>query len=70
MLSISHDELIKSVARRIVDWHVLRLIKLWRKAPIEERDEPEVICALSNGAFDSNMTSPASRGSAPIKVLV
>jgi RNA-directed DNA polymerase len=39
MLSIPHDELLKSVARRIVDWHVLRLIKLWLKAPIEERDE-------------------------------
>ena len=40
MLSIPHDELLKSVARRIVDWHVLRLIKLWLKAPNEERDEP------------------------------
>ena len=37
--SIPHDDLIKSVARRIVDAHVLRLIKLWLKAPIEERDE-------------------------------
>ena len=36
--SIPHDELLKSVARRIVDRHVLRLIKLWLKAPIEERD--------------------------------
>jgi len=37
--SIPHDELLKSVARRIVDRHVLRLIKLWLKAPIEERDD-------------------------------
>ena len=37
--SIPHCELLKSVARRIVDRHVLRLIKLWLKAPIEERDE-------------------------------
>jgi RNA-directed DNA polymerase len=36
--SIPHCDLIKSVARRIVDRHVLRLIKLWLKAPIEEPD--------------------------------
>jgi len=36
--SIPHDDLIKSVARRMVDRQVLRLIKLWLKAPIEERD--------------------------------
>jgi RNA-directed DNA polymerase len=37
--SIPHSDLMKAVARRIVDRHVLRLIKLWLKAPIEERDE-------------------------------
>ena len=37
--SIPHGDLIKSVARRVVDAQVLRLIKLWLKAPIEERDE-------------------------------
>jgi RNA-directed DNA polymerase len=36
--SIPHGELVKSVARRIVDRHVLRLIRLRLKAPIEERD--------------------------------
>jgi len=36
--SIPHDDLLKSVARRVVDGAVLRLIKLWLKAPIEERD--------------------------------
>src|SRR5215467_4554032 len=36
--SIPHDDLLKSVARRIADGQVLRLIKLWLKAPIEERD--------------------------------
>jgi hypothetical protein len=51
MLSIPHDELLKSVARRIVDWHMLRLVKLWQKAPIEERDEPEVVGALSKRRF-------------------
>jgi retron-type reverse transcriptase len=33
-----HDDLLKSVARRVADGSVLRLIKLWLKAPIEERD--------------------------------
>jgi hypothetical protein len=37
--SIPHADLMKSVARRIVDRHVLRLIKLWLRAPIEERNE-------------------------------
>jgi RNA-directed DNA polymerase len=37
--SIPHSELLKSVARRVVDRNVLRLIKMWLKAPIEERDE-------------------------------
>ena len=36
--SIPHSDLLKSVARRIVDRHVLWLIKLWLKAPVEERD--------------------------------
>jgi RNA-directed DNA polymerase len=36
--TIPHSDLLKSVARRIVDRHVLELIKLWLKAPVEERD--------------------------------
>src|SRR5215831_9965355 len=37
--TIPHQDLMRSVARRIVDRHVLRLIKLWLSAPVEERDE-------------------------------
>jgi RNA-directed DNA polymerase len=37
--TIPHRELMQSVARRIVDGKVLRLIKAWLKAPVEERDE-------------------------------
>src|SRR5271157_3158536 len=36
--TIPHAELLRCVARRIVDGEVLRLIKLWLKTPIEERD--------------------------------
>jgi RNA-directed DNA polymerase len=37
--SIPHAELIKSVARRVVDGAMLHLIKMWLEAPVEEADE-------------------------------
>ena len=36
--TIPHAELLKSVARRVVDRNVLHLIKMWLRAPVEERD--------------------------------
>jgi group II intron reverse transcriptase/maturase len=37
--SIPHAELMKSVARRVVDRHVLHLIKMWLECPVEETDD-------------------------------
>jgi RNA-directed DNA polymerase len=39
--TIPHNDLLRSVARRVADGSVLRLIKLWLKAPIEERDSDD-----------------------------
>ena len=36
--SIPHSDLLKSVARRIVDRRVLHLIKMWLECPVEETD--------------------------------
>src|SRR5450759_4938740 len=36
--TIPHSELMQCVARRIVDRDMLRLIKMWLKVPVEERD--------------------------------
>jgi group II intron reverse transcriptase/maturase len=37
--SIPHADLMKSVARRVVDGAMLHLIKMWLEAPVEETDE-------------------------------
>jgi RNA-directed DNA polymerase len=37
--SIPHDQLMKSVARRVSDGKMLKLIKAWLKTPVEETDE-------------------------------
>jgi len=37
--TIPHSELLQSVARRVADGRVLHLLKMWLKAPVEERDE-------------------------------
>jgi len=36
--TIPHSELMQCVARRIVDKHMLHLLQMWLKVPVEERD--------------------------------
>jgi RNA-directed DNA polymerase len=54
--SIPHSDLMKSVARRIVDRHVLRLIKLWLKAPIEELDGSDGTRRIGGGKSNTRGT--------------
>lgn len=37
--NIAHEKLLKLVSKRIVDKNILRLIKLWLKAPVVEEDD-------------------------------
>jgi RNA-directed DNA polymerase len=37
--TIPHPELMQCIARRIVDKHMLHLMKMWLKVPVEETDE-------------------------------
>jgi RNA-directed DNA polymerase len=37
--TIPHSELLRSVAARVVDRHVLALLRLWLKTPVEETDQ-------------------------------
>ncbi len=37
--TVPHAELVRSVARRVVDGAMLHLIKMWLEAPVEETDE-------------------------------
>lgn len=53
--TIPHAQLMQSVARRIVDKHVLHLIKMWLKAPVEEQDR-EGTSRMSGGKDNDSGT--------------
>jgi len=64
--SIPHSELMKSVSRRISDGRVLRLIKMWLEAPVEERDG-RGNCHRTTRNKDQGMGTPQG---APISPLL
>lgn len=64
--SIPHAELLQCVARRIVDRHVLRLIKAWLVAPVDE-DDGKGRTTRSRANRDSKRGTPQG---APISPLL
>ena len=55
--TIPHRDLMQSVARRIVDRHVLHLIKMWLEAPVEETDA-DGTRRMKSGKADRRGTPP------------
>ena len=64
--SIPHAELLQCVARRIVDRHILRLIKAWLVAPVDE-DDGKGRTTRSRANRDSKRGTPQG---APISPLL
>jgi RNA-directed DNA polymerase len=62
--TIPHAELMRSVARRISDGKILKLIKLWLKAPVEERDEKGNRRLM--GGKDNHMGTPQGGVASPL----
>ena len=58
--SIPHDKLLKLVAKRIVDKQILKLIKMWLKAPVmEEREDGKRECKRNEkGTPQGGVVSP------------
>src|SRR5260370_15478902 len=63
--SIPQAELLKSVARRIVDRRVLHLIKMWLESPMEETDD-RGRKARTTAARDNRRGSPPGSPSSPL----
>jgi len=57
--NIPHDKLLKLIAKRIVDKNILRLIKMWLKAPIvEEEDGKKKYKGNDKGTPQGGVISP------------
>lgn len=63
--SIPHAELLRCVARRIVDRHILRLIKAWLVAPVED-DEGKGRTTRSRANRDNKQGTPQGSPISPL----
>jgi group II intron reverse transcriptase/maturase len=63
--SIPHAELLKSVTRRISDRYVLRLIKMWLVAPVEEIDQRGRKCRTTRNK-DMGRGTPQGAPASPL----
>jgi RNA-directed DNA polymerase len=63
--SVPHAELLKSVARRVVDGAMLHLIKMWLEAPVEETDELDLathsVASSGERSFASTESFPQGK---------
>ena len=62
--TIPHSELLQCVARRIADKHMLHLIKMWLKVPVEEEDEAGK--KRLTGGKDNDRGTPQGGGVSPL----